>query len=167
MLSDTASKRMRALPEISKQGKRINGLFRLMENLELWEQAYANIYPNKGAMTPGVGPVTMDGFSTERAANLIELLREGRYKPKPARRIYIPKANGKQRPLGIPSAEDKLVQEVVRMLLELIYEPVFTDRSHGFRPTRSCHTALKEIGRWHGTKWLVEVDIQSFFDHAS
>ena len=165
MLPDRVSKRLQALPNVSKQGKRVNGLFRLMETPELWQQAYANINANKGATTPGVGPVTMDGYSPERARNLIELLRDGRYQPKPARRIYVPKPNGKQRPLGMPAGDDKLVQEVVRMLLEQIYEPVFSNWSHGFRPNRSCHTALKQVERWDGMKWLVEVDIKGFFDN--
>jgi group II intron reverse transcriptase/maturase len=165
MLPDRASKRLQALPDISKEGKRVNGLFRLMEVPELWLQAYANINANKGAMTPGVGPVTMDGFSIERAVNLIELLKDGRYRPKPVRRTYVPKPNGKMRPLGMPSGDDKLVQEMVRMLLEQIYEPVFSNWSHGFRPKRSCHTALKQVERWNGTKWLVEVDIEGFFDN--
>jgi retron-type reverse transcriptase len=117
-LPDRASKRLQALPDISKRGKRINGLFRLMEVPALWLQAYANINANKGGMTPGVGPVTMDGFSIERAANIIELLKDGRYRPKPVRRTYVPKPNGKLRPLGMPSGDDKLVQEMVRMLLE-------------------------------------------------
>jgi RNA-directed DNA polymerase len=155
-----------AIAKISQQGKRINGLFRLMENPELWIQAYAKINPNKGAMTKGVDNSTMDGFSTERVANLIELLKEGRYHFKPVRRVYIPKANGKKRPLGVPTADDKLVQEVVRTLLEQIYEGIFSRNSHGFRPQRSCHTALKQIQRsWKGTKWIVEVDIQGFFDN--
>jgi hypothetical protein len=115
MLPDRAIKRLQALPDISKQGKRINGLFRLMEVPELWLQAYANINANKGAMTPGVGSVTMDGFSAERAANLIELLKDGRYQPNPVRRTYVPKPNGKRRPLGMPSGDDKLVQEMVRL----------------------------------------------------
>jgi RNA-directed DNA polymerase len=165
MLPDTANRRFQALPEISKQGKRVNGLFRLLENPGLWQQAYGNIYANAGAATKGVDEVTMDGFSMERVANLIELLKEGRYHPKPVRRAYIPKANGKQRPLGIPSGDDKLVQEVARIILEQIYEPVFSDRSHGFRPNKSCHTALKQVERWDGVKWLVEVDIQGFYDN--
>jgi group II intron reverse transcriptase/maturase len=166
MLPATVHKRLDALEQISRQGKKINGLFRLMESPDLWLQAYANLYPNKGATTRGIDAVTMDGFSTERVANLTRLLKEGRYRFKPARRVYIPKANGKTRPLGIPSGDDKLVQEVARLLLERIYEPVFSGDSHGFRPGRSCHTALTQIRRtWHGVKWLVDVDIQGFFEH--
>ena len=98
-------------------------------------------------MTKGVEGPTIDGYSEERAVNLRELLRENRYVPTPVRRVYIPKPNGKQRPLGMPTATDKQVQEVWRMILEAIYEPVFKDSSHGFRPKRSCHTALREIAR--------------------
>jgi len=165
MLPDRVSRRLKAVPEISNAGKRVNGLFRLMETLDLWQEAYAKIYPNKGATTPGVGAVTLDGFSMERVANLMELLKADQYRPKPVRRVLIPKANGKTRPLGVPSGDDKHVQEGVRFLLELIYEPVFLDYSHGFRPKKSCHTALKAIERWDGVKWLVEVDIQGFFDN--
>ena len=166
MLSDTTIKRLSALGEISKQGKRANGLFRLMENPFLWEQAYANIYSNKGAMTKGVDKTTMDGFSHERAVKIIKLLKEDHYPFKPSRRVYIPKANGKMRPLGIPTADDKLVQEVTRNILEQIYEPVFKDSSHGFRPRKSCHTALRCIQRsWTGIKWVIDMDIQGFFDN--
>jgi RNA-directed DNA polymerase len=166
MLPDRVSKRLEAIAEVSKNGKRINGLFRLMENPELWLQAYANIYANQGATTPGVGENTMDGFSIDRVANIIELLKEGRYRFTPSRRVYIPKANGKRRPLGVPTGDDKLVQEVVRQLLEQIYEPIFSRDSHGFRPKRSCHTALKDIQHyWTSIKWMVEVDIQGFFDN--
>jgi RNA-directed DNA polymerase len=113
-----------------------------------------------------VDAVTLDGFSMARVVNLIALLTQGRYRFKPSRRVYIPKAGGtKTRPLGIPSGDDKLVQEVVRLLLERIYEPVFSADSHGFRRGRSCHTALESIRHtWTGVKWLLEVDVQSFFD---
>jgi len=132
---------------------------------DLWEQAYGNIYNNKGGMTPGVDGLTIDGYSHERAANLRELLRENRYMPAPVQRVYIPKPNGKQRPLGKPTANDKQVQEVWRMILESIYEPVFKDSSHGFRIQKSCHTAPQKIGYWTGTKWFIEFDIEGYFDN--
>ena len=168
MLSDTTIKRLKTLGELSRKGKRINGLFRLMENSILWENAYANIYSNKGAMTKGVGNVTLDGFSVERAESIIEKLKAGSYKFKPSKRVYIPKANGKQRPLGIPSGDDKLVQEVARSILEQIYEPIFSDSSHGFRPKRSCHTALRYLQKyWTGVKWIIDMDIKGFFDNIN
>lgn len=167
MLPVTAMRRLEALGGISVQGKRVNGLYRLMECPLLWYEAYAHIAANRGATTKGTDDTTMDGFSAERVAALIERLKNGTYRPRPTRRVYIPKANGKTRPLGIPSGDDKLVQEVVRGLLERIYEPVFQDSSHGFRRGRSCHTALESIGAtWTAVKWIVDMDLQSFFDHA-
>jgi RNA-directed DNA polymerase len=134
---------------------------------EIWYEAYANLYSNKGAITKGVNGNTMDGFSQERVENIITSLRKGKYRFKPVRRVYIPKHTGnKQRPLSVPSGDDKLVQEVARIILERIYEPVFSDNSHGFRPGRSCHTALEQIKtRWTGIKWFVEFDIRGFFDN--
>lgn len=168
MLPETVRKRLETLGEVSRQGKRINGLFRLMESQGMYLKAYSNVYANKGATTKGIDGTTMDGFSEDRVGNLTELLKEGRYAPKPVRRVYIPKKNGKLRPLGVPSGDDKLVQEVARILLEKIYEPVFSDDSHGFRPKRSCHTALEDIRyNWNGVKWLIEVDIKGFFDNIN
>src|SRR5438067_10443871 len=165
MLSATAMRRLEALGNISKQGKCLNGLFRLLENRVLWYEAYANIYANKGAITPGVDEVTLDGFSEERVAAIIARLKNGTYRFQPTRRVYIPKKTGKKRPLGISSGDDKLVQEVVRIILERIYEPVFEDSSHGFRPGRSPHTALGQIKQeWTAVKWLVDMDLQSYFD---
>lgn len=165
MLSDTTIKRINALGDISKQGKRVNGLFRLMENPVLWKTAYAKIYSNKGALTQGVNKNTLDGFSEERVINIIKLLKAKKFKFRPARRSYILKANGKMRPLGIPTGDDKLVQAVMKELLERIYEPIFTEKSHGFRPNRSCHTALQQVrAGWTSTKWLIEADIKSYFD---
>jgi len=133
---------------------------------DLWTQAYGRIYANKGALTHGVTDNTMDGMCEDRIKNLIKTLKEGRFRPKPVRRAYIPKKNGKRRPLGVPTGDEKLVQEVVRMLLERIYEPVFSDKSHGFRPHRSCHTALIQIKeQWKGIKWAVDMDISSFYDN--
>ena len=165
MLTETVTRRLEALGTLSQQGKRLNGLFRLMENPILWDEAYANIYANAGATTKGVDEVTLDGFSKERVQSIIQRLKDGTYHFKPVRRTYIPKANGKKRPLGISSGDDKLVQEVVRSILERIYEPVFEDSSHGFRPGQSPHTALDQVEReWTAVKWLVDMDLQSYFD---
>ncbi len=165
MLSETVIRRLEALGEISKQGKPINGLFRLLETPILWHEAYANIYANDGATTPGTDNTTLDGFSEERVASIIARLKNGSYRFHPARRTYVPKKNGKKRPLGISSGDDKLVQEDVRIILERIYEPVFENSSHGFRPGRSPHTALEQIGnQWSSIKWIVDMDIRSYFD---
>ena len=116
MLSATVMRRLEALGKISQQGKRINGLFRLLEDHVLWHEAYAN----KGAITPGVNAITRNGFSEERVASIITRLKNGIYRFQPTRRVYIPKKSGKKRPLGISSGDDKLVQEVARILLEKI-----------------------------------------------
>ena len=121
MLTATVMRRLEALHEISKQEKRINGLFRLLENPILWHEAYANIYANKGAITPGVDNSTLDGFSEERVTSIMTRLKNGTYRFHPVRRTYVPKKNGKKRPLGISSGDDKLIQEVVRIILERIY----------------------------------------------
>ena len=128
--------------------------------------AYMNIYANDGSMTPGVNGTTMDGMSEQRMERIIASLRNHTYQPDPARREYIAKKSSKKkRPLGIPSGNDKLVQEIVRMILESIYEPIFSETSHGFRPHKSCHTALLKIqNTFTGTKWFVEGDIKACFD---
>jgi group II intron reverse transcriptase/maturase len=166
MLTDTTTRRLETLGTLSKEGKRINGLFRLMETPRLWWQAYANIHGNRGAATPGSDGSSLDGFSIGRLLRIIATLKSGTYRFNPVRRVHIPKSNGKTRPLGIPSGDDKLVQEVTRMLLEIIYEPVFSDDSHGFRNGRSCHTALMRVKqKWTGMKWIVNMDIKGYFDN--
>jgi group II intron reverse transcriptase/maturase len=167
MLPDSVIRRLGALGEVSRSGKRVDGLFRLLESPVLWMEAYANIYANKGAITRGMTQNTLDGFTDERVVNLQTLLKENRYRPRPVRRIYIPKSDGRQRPLGTSTGDDKLVQEVVRLILERLYEPIFSDASHGFRPNRSPHTALSEIQhQWTGVKWFVNVDITGFYDNV-
>src|SRR3989442_13907000 len=165
MLSATVIRRLEALGEISIQGKPLNGLFRLLENPIVWHEAYANIYANDGAITPGTNKATLDGFSEKRVMSIIARLKDGTYRFHPARRTYVPKKNGKKRPLGISSGDGKLVQEVVRIILERTYEPIFENSSHGFRPGRSPHTALEQIGnQWSAIKWIVDMDIRSYFD---
>ena len=146
---------------------RFQRLYRNLYNPDFYLLAYKNIYANGGSMTPGVNGITIDGMSSQRIAKLIESLKDRSYQPNPARRTYIAKKNNpaKKRPLGIPSGDDKLVQEVIRMLLESIYDPNFSDASHGFRPQRSCHTALTKIQKtFTGAKWFVEGDIKACFD---
>lgn len=143
-------------------------LYRIMFNAEMYYIAYQNIYAKAGNMTAGTDGKTADLMSISRIEKLIESLKNEAYQPKPSRRVYIPKRNGKMRPLGIPSFEDKLVQEVMRMILEAIYEGNFSETSHGFRPERSCHTALLTIKReFTGAKWFVEGDIKGFFDNIN
>lgn len=166
MLPDTVTRRLSSIPDLSRQGKRINGLFRLLESPDLWGRAYEEIASNKGALTKGATDNTLDGFSPERVASIVARLKKGLYRFTPVRRVHIPKASGKMRPLGIPTADDKLVQSAVKLLLELVYEPIFSDRSHGFRRGRSCHTALTEVRDvWTGVKWLIDVDVVGFFDN--
>lgn len=141
-------------------------IYRNLYNQELFLQAYQNIYASQGNMTAGTDGQTIDAMSLERINRLIETLKDESYQPKPSRRTYIPKKNGKTRPLGIPSIDDKLVQEVIRMMLESMYENSFEDNSHGFRPNKSCHTALRMIqNRFVRCKWFVEGDIKGFFDN--
>jgi len=142
-------------------------LYRNLYNPEFFLLAYQRIQAKPGNMTAGTDGKTVDGMGMKRIESLIASLRDFSYQPKPARRTYIPKPGGKKRPLGIPSFEDKLVQEVVRMILESIYEPTFSNTSHGFRPRRSCHTALQYVKRnFTGVKWFVEGDIKGCFDNV-
>ena len=133
MLPDTVERAVGSLPTVVRSGRRVNGLFRLMKSPILWDQAYQKIASNKGAMTPGIDGKTFDGYSPGKVESIIARLAEGTYKPAAVRRVYIPKADGRKRPLGIPTTEDRLVQEVVRILLNEIYEPIFHEESHGFR----------------------------------
>ncbi|MCT1400890.1 reverse transcriptase domain-containing protein [Paenibacillus glucanolyticus] len=144
-------------------------LYRNLYNPEFYLQAYQNIYATAGNMTKGTDGSTIDGMSIKRIDKLIASLKNYSYQPNPARRTYIPKNSDstKKRPLGIPSFDDKLLQEVIRMILESIYEGTFSPRSHGFRPKRSCHTALLEVKtRFTGVKWFVEGDIRGCFDNV-
>lgn len=169
MQPDTARKRLEALPDLARAGRPVNGLFRLLTCRPLWDEALDRVKSNKGAKTPGVDGAKVSDLGQSHIEATIQQLMAGNYNPQPVRRVYIPKANGKLRPLGIPTALDRLVQEVVRAILEQIYEPIFTDHSHGFRPGRSCHTALASMqGKWGtGIKWFVEVDIEGYFDNIN
>lgn len=141
-------------------------LYRYLLRPDIYFVAYKNLYANNGAATKGVNEDTADGFSEAKIDSIIKALADKTYQPMPVRRTYIQKKNNRKklRPLGIPTFTDKLVQEVLRMILEAVYEPIFLDVSHGFRPKRSCHTALKQLRReFNGTRWFVEGDIDCDF----
>jgi group II intron reverse transcriptase/maturase len=152
--------------ERGKRGLPLERVYRLLFNRELYLHGYGKIHRNRGAMTPGTTPETVDGMSLAKIDAIIEALGFERYRWTPVRRTYIEKKRStKKRPLGIPTWSDKLLQEVIRLILEAYYEPQFSDRSHGFRPNRGCHTALREVYHtWHGTAWFIEGDISQCFD---
>ena len=156
-----------AIRKCGEKGEPLQRVYRQLFNRELYLLAYGKIYRNAGATTPGPDTETVDGMSIARIEKVINLLRHERYEWKPVRRVYIEKRNStKKRPLGIPGWNDKLVQEVIRLILEAYYEPQFSTRSHGFRPNRGCNTALAEIlHKWDGTKWFIEADIKGCFDN--
>lgn len=131
---------------VLKDNKFVN-LYQLICSKDLLIQAYKNVRSNPGGMTPGIDNLTYDGINDEFFEKLIMELKLEKFKFTSVKRVYIPKANGKTRPLGIPTSKDKIVQEAMRILLEVIYEPTFLDVSHGFRPKRSCHTALHQISK--------------------
>ena len=153
------------LRERGRRGLPLNELYRQLFNPQLYLLAYGRIYSNKGAMTPGPDAETADSMTLGKIERIIDALRHERYRFKPVGRHYIPKKDGKQRPLGLPSWSDKLVGEVVRLLLEAYYEPQFSEHSHGYRPGRGCHTAMSEVAiNWTGTTWFIEGDISHCFD---
>jgi group II intron reverse transcriptase/maturase len=142
-------------------------LYRYMLRPDIYFVAYGKLYANKGAATKGINDDTADGFSESKIASIIEMLYNESYQPSPVRRTYIPKKSDptKKRPLGLPTFKDKLVQEVLRMILEAVYEPIFLNSSHGFRPKRSCHTALTSLKKeFGGARWFIEGDIKACFD---
>ncbi len=150
--------------ERGRRGLPLERLYRQLFNPQLFLLAYGRIYANKGSMTPGATPETVDGMSQAKIVAIIDVLRQERYRWRPVKRVFIPKKNGKRRPLGLPTWSDKLVAEVVRLLLEAYYDVQFSDRSHGFRPGRGCHTALREVVEvWKGTHWFIEGDISDCF----
>ena len=167
----TAEALLEIIHERGKKGLPLERLYRHLFNPELYLRAYGKIYRNDGAMTPGITGETVDGMGLKKIQSIIESLRYERYRWSPVRRIYIDKKHSsKKRPLGLPTWSDKLLQEVIRSLLEAYYEPQFADHSHGFRPGRGCHTALEAIQRqWRGTVWFIEGDIADCFgslDHS-
>ena len=154
---------------IQDRGKRklpLDDVYRQLYNPDLYLRSYAKLYPNDGAMTPGMTEETVDGWSMEKVAAIIVAIRDERWQWTPVKRVFIDKPKGGKRPLGLPVWSDKVVQDIIRSILEAYYEPQFSQHSHGFRPKRGCHTALKEIDEvWQGTKWLIEGDIKGCFDN--
>lgn len=154
---------------ISERGKRnlpLGRSYRQLYNSSLYLHSYDQIQRNHGAMTKGIDQETVDGMSLQRITDMIDMVRKETYRWKPVRRKAIPKANGKFRQLGIPSWSDKLLQTVMKEILEAYYEPQFSSLSHGFRPKKGCHTALMQIKHnWHGIKWFIEGDIRGCYDH--
>ncbi len=152
------------LRERGKRGLPLKRVYRQLYNTNLYLTAYGRVYRNAGAMTPGVTEETADGTSLETFEAIITALKQERYQWQPARRTYILKKNGKKRPLGIPVWSDKLLAEVMRMILDAYFDGTFSEHSHGFREGRGCHTALREIYRaWQGTIWIIEGDIADCF----
>jgi group II intron reverse transcriptase/maturase len=153
------------LRERGRRGLPLERLYRQLFNPRLYLVAYKRLYANKGAMTPGVTGETVDGMSLAKIGRIIATVRAERWRWRPVKRVHIPKRNGKRRALGLPTWSDKLLAEVVRMLLDAYYDPQFSDHAHGFRPGRGCHTALSEVVEvWKGTHWFIEGDIAQCFD---
>ena len=157
---------LQAMQKLGEKRLPLTRVYRCLYSEDLFLVAYNKIYRNQGALTPGTETDTVDGMSMERIRNIIEALRSERFKFRPVRRVEIPKRKGRgKRPLGVPNFSEKLVQEVLRMLLDAYYEPRFRLSSHGFRPERGCHTALTQIKeQFTGTTWFIEGDIQGCFD---
>jgi len=150
-----------------RRGLPLEDIYRQLYNPRLYLRAYDRLRNNQGALTPGVTEETVDGMFLAKIGAIIDAVRQERYRWRPVKRTYIPKKNGKRRPLGLPTWSDKLLQEVIRSILEAYYEPQFSPHSHGFRPDHGCHTALAAVQRtWKGTRWFIEGDIAQCFDYA-
>jgi group II intron reverse transcriptase/maturase len=172
-MGQTISERLEHLRKANSDRQWINGeLYRLLYRVDLYVLAYERIKSKPGNMTPGTDGETLDGFSLETIQTIIQEMRTEQFRFKPVRTTFIPKANGTMRKLGIPCVRDKVVQEALRLILEAIYDSpsgaCFRETSHGFRPNRSCHTALREFrGKWSAVNWLIEGDIRACFDELN
>lgn len=165
----TCVRRLQSLWNLNQdRNSRAKDLFKLATREDLWVAAYKKLAHNKGALTAGGAKGTIDGTSLKTLKLLRDAIKSGTYKISSTRRVYIPKAKGGSRPLGIPEFRDRLAQEVIRIILECIYEPRFLESSHGFRPRRSQHTSLRQVRRdFGGAKWVIEGDISKCFDTIS
>lgn len=165
---DNVAKEMEHLHKlaVANQAKRFQNLWGYLTT-EIWlSHAWEEIRRNKGSMTPGVDKLTAEDIDLPRIRRLAERLRNGTYRPTAVRRTYIPKSTGKLRPLGIPSIEDRVAQQGLRMILEPIFEADFLPCSHGFRQGHSPHTALRDVARMYPrVSWVIEGDIVGCFDN--
>jgi group II intron reverse transcriptase/maturase len=162
----TAEDYLNILRDRGTRGMPLEDVYRQLFNPALYLKAYAKIAANAGALTAGVTDETVDGMSLKKIQVIIDRLRHERYRWTPVRRVYVEKKRStKKRPLGIPTWSDKLLQEVIRLILEAYYDPQFSNHSHGFRSGRGCQTALTAIqATWKGTTWFIEGDIAACFD---
>lgn len=142
-------------------------LYKILCRKDFLSACYQSIKSKAGNMTPGVDNETLDGYSEEILEKVITTLKDQTWQFKPVRRKYIPKANGKLRPLGVPSPRDKIIHKGIERILSAIYEPIFSDSSHGFRTGRGCHSALRQVrSTWSGIKWVIEGDIEGCYDNV-
>jgi retron-type reverse transcriptase len=169
-MSQKTLERLEHLQKLNSNRQWVNyDLYRLLYKEDLSIVAYERIKSKPGNMTPGTDKEPLDGFSPEDIREIIQEMKTEQFRFKPVRQQFIPKPNGKMRKLGMPCVRDKVVQEVMHMILEAIYDsphgPYFSNVSHGFRPNRSCHTALQEFrGKWLAMNWIIEGDIRACFD---
>ena len=165
---NNVSEEMKHLHKLAKRdpSKRFDHCWEILTDPGWLMQAWEAIRSNKGSMTAGIDTTIAVDIDPERIQSLSKRLKTGQYRPKPVRRVYIPKANGKTRPLGIPTLEDRIVQQALRMLMEPIFEADFYNCSHGFRRNRSTHTALRDVARvFPRSTWTIEGDIVGCFDN--
>ena len=169
MTNERVLSRLRTLRERNKKNPlaRNKDLYKLLASEDFIGAAYQSIKSKYGNRTPGTDGETLDEYSKEIVQKVVTALKDQSWQFKPVRRKYIPKANGKLRPLGIPSPRDKVIQQGISMILTSIYEPVFLECSHGFRPNKSCHSALRDVRtKWSGIKWVIEGDIEGCYDNV-
>jgi group II intron reverse transcriptase/maturase len=154
---------IRKLSEKNSEWKH-KDIFRILRSDDIWIAAYEKLKGNKGALTPGSTSETMDGMSLQRLKRLKDKVLSEEYKFQAVKLILIPRPDGRKRPLGLPTANDKIVQEVMRIILEAIYEPVFSNFSFGFRTGLGCHDALNHVEkRFRWVNHVIEGDIQEAY----
>lgn len=145
-------------------------LIEVITTRENLNKAYKKVIANKGAS--GIDGTTVEelgDYIKSNKDNIVSSIRNRKYFPKPVRRVYIPKSNGKMRPLGIPTALDRTIQQAIAQPITDIYEEIFSENSYGFRPNRSCHDAIKQALNYlnDGYEWVIDIDIKQFFDKVN